>query len=45
VQRGRRREHEDSDGRSLDKKDGSVAHQGGRASMRWRMGREVREVD
>jgi hypothetical protein len=28
VQRGRWQEHEDGDGRSLDKKDGSVAHRG-----------------
>jgi hypothetical protein len=38
VQCGRRREHEDGEGRSPGKKDGGAAHQGGRAPMRWRMG-------
>jgi hypothetical protein len=39
VQRGRRREHENGEGRSPGKKDGGAAHQGRLAPMRWRMGR------
>jgi hypothetical protein len=39
VQRGRRREYENGEGMSPGKKDGGTAHQGGRAPMRWRMGR------
>jgi hypothetical protein len=39
VQHGRRREHEDGEGKSPGKKDGDATHQGGRAPMRWRMGR------
>jgi hypothetical protein len=38
VQCGRRREHEDGEGRSLGKRHGGAAHQGGRAMTRWRMG-------
>jgi hypothetical protein len=39
VQRSRRREHEDDEGRSSSKKDGGVAYQVGWAPTRWRMGR------
>jgi hypothetical protein len=39
VQCSQRREHEDGEGKSLGKKDGSVAHQGGRALTSWWMGR------
>jgi hypothetical protein len=38
VQRGRRRKHEDGEGKSPGKKDGDAAHQGGPAPIRWRMG-------
>jgi hypothetical protein len=34
VQRGRRCEHEDGEGKSSGKKNGGVAHQGGHAPMR-----------
>jgi hypothetical protein len=34
VQRDRRREHKDGEGRSPGKKDGGAAHQGGQAPMR-----------
>jgi hypothetical protein len=39
MQRGRWCEHEDGEGKSPGKKDGSAAHQGGQALMRWWMGR------
>jgi hypothetical protein len=38
MQHGRQREYEDGEGGSPGKKDGSAAHQGSRAPMRWRMG-------
>jgi hypothetical protein len=37
-ERGRQCEHKDGEGRSLGKKDGGMAYQGGWALMRWRMG-------
>jgi hypothetical protein len=38
VQRSRRPEHEDGEGKSPVKKDDDTTHQGGRAPTRWRMG-------